>query len=130
MPDKGSYQLLIEVKTELSLKIGALGVFTFPKGFYTYSGSAMNNLTKRIERHCTKDKKLRWHIDYLTSADHVAIIETLSVKSESNIECRLNQELELQGGLPIIPKFGSSDCKKCKSHLQYFSGLRPNLSGV
>jgi sugar fermentation stimulation protein A len=130
MPDKGSYQLLIEVKTEMSLKIGALGVFTFPKGFYTYSGSAMNNLTKRIQRHCTKDKKLRWHIDYLTSADNVAIIETLSVKSENNIECRLNQELEIQGGLPIIPKFGSSDCNKCKSHLLYFGGLRPKLSGV
>ncbi len=120
MPDKGAYQLVLRLIDSKSIKIGALGTYHFPQGFYVYTGSAMNNLSKRVVRHCKKDKKLRWHIDYLTSRVDVKICRILLFRSVDRIECKLNlKALETLGAKPIIPKFGASDCNCCPAHLLY-----------
>ena len=109
-----SYQLFINVTKEINLKVGKLGKFRFPVGFYVYTGSAKKNMDKRIKRHLSKKKNLRWHIDYLLNNDAVHIIDT---KKSKMTECSLNQKTK---GTIIIDGFGSSDCNLCcKSHLKY-----------
>ncbi len=113
-----TYQLMIKLDSDISIQVGKLGFFTFPKGYYIYTGSAEKNMNARIERHLKKEKTLRWHIDYLTS--HPAS-EIIDVRRSDIEECELNQ---LIGGAVIVPKFGSSDCKShCGSHLKYFGTL-------
>ena len=109
-----SYQLFINVTKEINLKVGKLGRFIFPIGFYVYTGSAKKNIDKRIERHFAKKKKLHWHIDYLLNNDAVKIID---IKKSEMIECSLNKKTY---GTIIIKGFGSSDCNFCcGSHLKY-----------
>ncbi len=109
-----TYQLLIEVKKSTTITVGALGSFTFPEGFYIYTGSAKKNIEARIERHYSKDKKLRWHVDYLLIHPNVHIKQ---VKRSKKDECKWNQSIK---GDIIFKGFGSSDCKKgCGSHLKY-----------
>jgi Uri superfamily endonuclease len=117
--DTGVYSLLIELKKNQKIRIGNLGKFHFKKGYYIYTGSAMNNLEKRIERHLKKKKKKFWHIDYLLSNKHAQVISILKIKTRERIECKLNETIlkNLMGKI-LIEKFGSSDCK-CKSHLIY-----------
>ena len=107
-----SYQLFIIVTKEIELKVGKLGKFIFPIGFYVYTGSAKKNIDKRIERHLSKKKNLHWHIDYLLNSNAVQII---NIKKSRMTECSLNKKTK---GKIIINGFGSSDCNLCcKSHL-------------
>lgn len=111
---KGIYCLLIRVRKKQTIKIGALGKINFTKGSYVYVGSGQNNLEKRIARHVSKKKKIRWHIDYLLANKEVIIEKAMFRKAtkeeECNIACFLNQfEQPIKG-------FGCSDCK-CSSHL-------------
>lgn len=108
-----SYQLFIKVAKPLTVLVGKLGRFEFPSGDYVYTGSAKKNIEARVRRHLSKEKKLRWHIDYLLAASAVSI-ERVELSSE--VECRLNQALQ---GDVIAPKFGASDCRSgCGSHLK------------
>ena len=119
--DTGSYLLLLELKRKRVIQIGNLGKLTFPKGYYIYVGSAMANLTARINRHKRKDgKKFHWHIDYLREkADDLLV---LPIRSSQREECNISAALQKlytqnhQG-------FGSSDCS-CYSHL-FFSNNQP-----
>lgn len=109
-----AYQLHIYLKESSTITIGKLGTFTFPAGEYIYTGSAKRNIETRIARHLRKEKRLRWHIDYLLAAPACIItqVETFDIT-----ECQLNQSTT---GEVIVPKFGASDCKKgCISHLKY-----------
>ena len=111
---KGIYILLIEIDAKIKEKIGSLGKIEFDKGIYAYIGSAQNNLEKRIQRHKEKNKKLRWHIDYLLSNKHAKILKVFYKKAEKAEECRIAKKL-CKTEKPIL-NFGCSDCK-CKSHL-------------
>ena len=109
-----SYQLIIKLSQESRIKVGRLGEFHFPAGWYIYTGSARRNVSARIKRHSSKVKKLRWHIDYLLASPYSEIVE---IKKSLIPECELNQGTP---GIVIIKGFGASDCKnKCKSHLKY-----------
>ena len=61
LPKKGIYTLLLLVKKEVQLQIGKLGIQKFPKGSYTYTGSALgsgsSDMKNRISRHFLKKKK-------------------------------------------------------------------------
>jgi Uri superfamily endonuclease len=117
--DTGVYSLLIELKKNQKIRIGNLGKFEFPKGLYVYTGSALNGLKARIERHLKKKKKNFWHIDYLLSRRDAQIISILEIKTKQRIECKLNETiLKNLNGEVLVKKFGSSDCN-CKSHLVY-----------
>lgn len=111
-----SYQIHLEFNKDSTIEIGKLGKFTFKKGLYIYTGSAKRNIDARIKRHLKKDKKLHWHIDFLTSSPNCKIIKTNKFSQE---ECALNQATK---GRIIINHFGSSDCKKsCISHLKFIT---------
>jgi len=113
---KGSYILVIKLKKDKTIKIGKLGKIHFKKGFYVYTGSALNGIEKRINRHLRKDKKIHWHIDYLLR--HGDIIDIFYNESNIKEECNYAKKFE-EKLLPIL-NFGCSDCK-CKSHLLYGS---------
>lgn len=120
--DSGSYQLVIKLADKRRIKVGRLGSFVFPAGYYVYTGSAKRGLEARIARHLRRDKKLRWHIDYLLQ--FATVVEVNRYPNE--VECELNKILSRQGGKVIVERFGSSDCM-CETHLLYIGGSQVNI---
>ncbi len=116
----GIYALIIKLSKKKEIKIGRLGTFVFPKGYYVYTGSAQNGLEKRINRHLSSEKKFHWHIDYLLRyAKVIKVIRYVGRKDE----CKLNNVTgQSAGAAQIVKKFGSSDCN-CKTHLYYFEDI-------
>ena len=117
--DSGVYLLEIFLHKPKKIEVGALGISSFPPGYYYYAGSAQKNLKARIERHYSVSKTAHWHIDYLLAEGHIKNHYTWesSKKGECKIASYLKKEL---GGEIIVSGFGSSDCY-CESHLLYFS---------
>ena len=115
---KGTYLLFLEVKKDITTSIGSLGLNRLKKGLYVYVGSALGpgGLRARIDRHLKRDKKLKWHIDYLTANPNVEIREIVVFKSKEKLECLLSKTVLENNGDVVIPKFGSTDCD-CPSHL-------------
>ena len=109
-----SYTLIIQIKEDANIRIGQLGTFNFPEGYYAYTGSARKNMQKRITRHHWKEgKKLHWHIDYLLN-DHASKIVRVEISDLE--ECVLSQSIN---GEITVPGFGASDCRHhCRSHLK------------
>lgn len=108
-----TYQLRIRLAQPLHIQIGRFGEFDFPAGDYVYTGSAKRNFEARIARHLRRDKRLRWHIDYLLAAPGVEVVE---VHRSAEAECALNLAT---AGLIVVPGFGASDCRSgCGSHLK------------
>lgn len=118
VPGSGIYVLLVELAEDRKIRVGRLGGVPFKRGYYAYVGSGKTGLEKRIERHLRKEKRIRWHMDYLLRSARV--VDVVAVETEKNLECKLAQELsnELEG----IKGFGSSDCS-CPSHLFYSPSL-------
>ncbi len=116
----GIYKLVIDLSKDKEIKIGKLGTFIFPKGFYIYTGSAQNGLENRINRHLSSNKKFHWHIDYLLS--YAKVIKVFRYVGSKD-ECKLNSVTERStGAIKIAKKFGSSDCN-CTTHLYYFKNI-------
>ena len=124
-PDSGTYILLIEVEMNTRIQIGKLGTFVFPKGFYTYTGSALRGLTSRITRHHRKKKQLHWHIDYFLTSPRVRIRHVFIQPGHKRSECKINLQLKKSSlAKVLIPGFGSSDCNSgCISHLLYWKKM-------
>jgi Uri superfamily endonuclease len=109
-----TYQLIIELRRPVTVAIGRLGRFHFPRGRYVYTGSAKRNLEARIARHLSQHKRLHWHIDYLL---HVEGVRVIKVRCFARAECNVNAATR---GAIIASGFGASDCRAgCGSHLKY-----------
>ena len=108
----------MKLKSSKNIRVGSLGKLEFKKGFYCYVGSAIGSTTieNRCKRHLMKNKKMKWHIDYLRK--EVEIVNIFVFPSRKKIECGVARKI-LKKADSFIPKFGSSDCN-CKSHLFYF----------
>lgn len=120
-PESGIYILEIFASTNFSIPHKKFNKITFPKGWYYYIGSAQKNLSSRIQRHLAKEKKLFWHIDYLTTINTNVIRNIFIVEQKEKMyECILTNiivdELNLESK---AIGFGNSDCTSCKSHLLY-----------
>jgi sugar fermentation stimulation protein A len=114
----GTYILVMKLKSNKNIRVGSLGKLEFKKGFYCYVGSAIGKTTieNRCKRHLIKNKKMKWHIDYLRK--EAEIVNIFAILSRKKIECKVARKI-LKKADSFIPKFGSSDCN-CKSHLFYF----------
>jgi len=122
----GVYHLVLHLAKPTLLRVGKLGRFTFPAGYYVYTGSAMSGLERRLARHRRRKKKLRWHIDYLLG--RADLVEVIALATRQRCECERNRQImSLPGAEIVAPAFGSSDCR-CATHLVYFGALRPNVS--
>lgn len=115
-----TYILILQLKRDLSINIGCFGLINFKKGYYIYTGSARRNVNLRVERHLKKEKKLHWHIDYLTNNKSFEI--KLVYLIENYEECEISK-IFYQNNFIFIERFGSSDCK-CKSHLFHSKNLK------
>jgi Uri superfamily endonuclease len=114
--DKGCYCLVFE-NPSCTVGIGALGPVTFPAGWHVYVGSALGSgglarLLRHIALSRAKDRKPKWHVDYLSTGRQFELRYTVHAVTEEPAECRLAEAL----GDPGIPGFGCSDCR-CPSHL-------------
>jgi len=116
--DKGIYCLVFS-NPGCTARIGALGDIAFRKGWHIYVGSALGSGgLARLDRHIAlahnRDKRPKWHVDYLSTDRHFTLRYTVHAITEDRLECRLAETLEDPG----IPGFGCSDCA-CPSHLFY-----------
>ena len=106
----------------------------FPKGYYSYVGSAFGkivNLENRTNRHKRLDKEkkgnLRWHIDYFLTNPNTSIVKTITFKGK-RIECKISKLLKKKAK-KLISKFGCSDCQ-CESHFYYFGNDYKNCKFI
>lgn len=111
--DRGSYLLILNLKRHRKIDVGKLGKVRFRKGFYIYVGSAMANLSKRMERHRRLRKQRHWHIDELRARAEFHSI--LAIRSSERLECEVARGVS-QIAEWSVPGFGSTDCS-CETHL-------------
>ena len=104
-----------------NVKIGKVGQAQIRNALYLYTGSALGrggaSLEKRVSRHYRKDKRTRWHVDYLTVRAEITIKNVVCLESPRRFECKISQliisELDAK---PILLHAGSTDCN-CDGHL-------------
>jgi len=117
--ERGAYALILLLPRAKKIRIGALGVFAFPRGYYVYLGSALGGLRGRLARHLRREKTRFWHIDYFLA--HARVVDVWTEESATHLECRwARAALALPDARIIAPRFGASDCK-CAAHLVYFA---------
>jgi len=117
----GTYILLLELSSLITIEIGRIGERTFEAGCYAYVGSALGpgGLAARLHRYTSGPRNNHWHIDYLL--EHARVIGALFRADDDRREC--NWARWVGEWTPRrIPRFGSSDCR-CESHL-FFVGNR------
>jgi len=116
---KGVYALVIDISREVRIEIGSLGKHLLRKGCYVYVGSAKGpgGLRGRISRHLRKNRRKRWHVDYVLEIGEVKLIAYVA----SDIsECSVVKKLLKIGLTAPIKGLGSSDCKQgCPAHMLY-----------
>lgn len=115
---KGTYCLVMKLDNNSDIKIGRRSAVTFPRGYYCYVGSAMNNLEKRINRHMSERKCFHWHIDWFL--EYANIMGVKKIESDKRLECFLSREIASLSGGVIMKGLGSSDCS-CETHLHFFT---------
>ena len=116
---KGTYLLIFRLlKEKKGLRIGSLGLHDLDAGIYVYVGSAHGpgGVFSRICRHLRKEKKRKWHIDYLTTLNDCEILGAIIFHATERLECKIAEKLIDSGFRYPIRKFGSTDCK-CPAHL-------------
>lgn len=111
--DRGAYLALFCMNRTRTIGIGKMGSVRFPRGFYIYVGSAMANLSRRMDRHRRLRKRFHWHIDWLRP--HARFLETLPIRASDRLECELARSMQEISSWSV-PGFGCSDCG-CGSHL-------------
>ncbi len=121
--DRGSYLIVLQLSKDKRISVGKLGTTFFKKGFYVYTGSAMANLSKRIERHRRLRKTFHWHIDFLR--DSADFTSALAIRSSDRLECEIANSLSRIAQWSV-KGFGSSDCT-CGTHLFGFTNNPINL---
>jgi Uri superfamily endonuclease len=123
IPDSpGTYVLILHLsRSAEDIRIGRLGQFRFPSGWYAYVGSARGpgGLAARLARHLRQAKPLHWHIDYLRA--QVQPVKVWYATGTQKRECAWARALSgLPGASLPVPGFGASDCP-CSAHLIYFA---------
>jgi sugar fermentation stimulation protein A len=111
--DQGSYLLILNLKRNRKIDVGKLGKVLFRKGFYVYVGSAMADLSKRMERHRHLRKRRHWHIDELRAVAEFHSV--LAIRSSQRLECEVAKGMS-EIAEWSVPRFGSTDCS-CDTHL-------------
>lgn len=117
----GAYVLQVDLAEAVSVIIAGRPPEKLPAGRYLYCGSANGpgGLKSRLARHMRHGKSIRWHVDQLT--ERGTVVGGWIVRNGR--ECDL---VAMLAPLPLpIPGFGSSDCRRCVSHLLYWPAGMP-----
>jgi sugar fermentation stimulation protein A len=111
--DTGSYLMVYTLNKPRTVEVGQLGRVTLPAGDHVYVGSAMKNLTARVNRHLRTRKRMHWHVDYLGAIADKR--EAIPIRGSQRRECEI--AAAVSNLLTPGPKgFGCSDCP-CATHL-------------
>jgi Uri superfamily endonuclease len=116
---RATYILVLRLTKPRRLRIGRLGLRSFPAGFFLYVGSAFGpgGLKGRMGHHLRGTRRCRWHIDYLRGACNLWALWA-SVEAE-RCEHRWAALLAQSSfTAAAVQGFGSSDCA-CPTHLFY-----------
>ncbi len=124
---RGCYVLEILVPEDTRLNIGALGMLSFNGGVHAYAGSAANGIVARVSRHLRREKKVRWHIDYLLEHSRITCAHVIESDTPRFLECRIAGHLS--GFNVPVSGFGCSDCR-CASHLFRMQDTRDAAGGI
>ena len=111
----GAYVLLIDLRESVVARVRGKRAMLSP-GRYLYCGSATGpgGLRGRIARHMRRGKAIHWHIDVLSEAGAVRGAWTFPGANECDLVAALAH-------LPMpVEGFGSSDCRRCRSHLLHW----------
>ncbi len=118
---QGIYALFVRVIDSVTIEVSGLRMLLFP-GVYVYVGSAggPGGLRARVTRHFRRYKKVRWHIDRLTTADGAVVEMACYVTGPYGplIEACVSACMDKAGFAPI-PKFGATDDPLANTHLFY-----------
>ncbi|MHA1596979.1 MAG: GIY-YIG nuclease family protein [Candidatus Asgardarchaeia archaeon] len=129
---RGNYIIVLEIPKDIRIEHEKRS-YVLRNGYYVYVGSALgpheNSIENRIKRHLSKDKKIFWHIDKVTTVRCVRIIGAFFISSERSLECEISLKINKVEGMEVpIPSFGSTDCSKgCPAHFYYYNGSLKNL---
>ena len=114
---RGTYALLVNIRSATALQVGWLGTVDLLQGFYIYVGSALGpgGLPGRVNYHfrSTEEKRPHWHIDALTALGMIE--EVWWAEGTKRQECDWASVLTKAGKLAAAG-FGASDCR-CPGHL-------------
>lgn len=125
--DSGLYQLLLRLRRPVVLTVGRLGRVALPAGWLVYTGSARRGLAARIARHLRREKRLRWHIDALTTHSGIGVETVLRYPARNGAaplaECALSRATAALPGANVPASgLGASDCRAgCAAHLVAFA---------
>jgi Uri superfamily endonuclease len=111
-----TYILVLEKRTSSPVAFKKEAIF-MRRGVYMYVGSAKRGMQARLARHLRREKKLFWHIDYVTSCPDVAVKAIFLSPSQ---ECATLREIS-DLGLLFGRRLGASDCV-CLSHFIHVPG--------
>ncbi len=113
---QGAYVLILEAERSVPLRVATLPRIHLPPGRYAYVGSAngAGGIRARVRRHLRPHKKAHWHVDHLTASATVIEVVAYPDADECDVVDRL---LRRRGATTPVAGFGSSDCKRCASHL-------------
>ncbi|MEO5335910.1 MAG: GIY-YIG nuclease family protein [Magnetospirillum sp. WYHS-4] len=112
----GAYLLVFDLLGPVTVALPGRPAATLAEGRYLYAGSAHGSggIRARVRRHLKGGKTVRWHVDRLTNAAGAAAV----IGFPDGDECALAAyALSLPGAVVPAPGFGSSDCRRCPSHL-------------
>ena len=118
LPERGVYTIAALLMENKAIDVGSLGTVRMKRGLYAYTGSGLGrgalSLRGRVSRHLNKHKKLKWHIDYLTSSNSSVVVGVVASQAEKRLECSVASVINSIA--EPVEGFGCSDCK-CRSHL-------------
>ncbi len=109
----GAYVLAINLSTSGVVNICRKPSGSLAPGCYFYCGSAKGpgGFAARLARLMRRGKAIRWHVDNLTEAGTVLGAWTFPGGHECDLVAALSH-------LPVpIEGLGSTDCRRCRSHL-------------
>ncbi len=117
--EPGTYAIVCENAASVVLRVGQLGRFALDRGRYLYVGSAHGpgGIRARVTRHLRQEKRLHWHIDYLTAM--LPVVYIVAVPGRNPMECAWVGRLAALPDVSVpIRRFGSGDCREgCPAHL-------------
>lgn len=88
--------LVLRMSSRRRLRVGKLGRFRFPAGYYLYPGSALGGLAGCVQRHLRVDKPRHSHIDFL--APPALAVGVWWATSAERRECEFAQRRDLIPG--------------------------------
>ena len=103
--EKGVYCLVLFHKA-CTIRVGALGDLTFPRGWHVYTGSAQGQGGLiRVQRHVrlavSKNQTKHWHIDYLLGDPGFILLSVLCACTTLTCRMRVSQKPSVGSQLPV-----------------------------